>query len=245
MSKRRTYTWMAATAWIALAGTARAATDDAAALLAKADGFRAGFDSFVTRVRITNSEGERQEVEDFEVSIKGDNSFVRFLSSRGKGQALLMRGDDMWFLLPSVARPVRITPIQRLLGNVSNGDIARQRYAVDYDATRSADETVDGEVCAVLELRARRKGATYARIRYSVRPADGRPVRAEFFLTSGKATKTATFEGLREIAGRPILSRLVIHDVLKTDARSTVEILDIVPRALPDKMFNPVRSEGH
>jgi len=233
-----------AVAFFLLAATG-APSEDGAALLARADQYRSGFDSFVSRVRLTNYEGERVLDEaDYEVSIKDGNSFVRFLSARSKGQALVMRGDDMWFLLPSVSRPVRITPIQRLMGNVSNGDIARLRYADDYTPQVAGEETVDGQPCVQLDLVARRKGATYQRIRYVVRRADGRPLRAEFFLGSGKAMKTATYDGLRPLAGREILTRLVIQDVTNPQSRSTVEILDLAPRALPDKLFNPVRSEG-
>ena len=219
--------------------------DDAARLLARADAFRGGFDSFVTRVRIINYDAERVVDEaEFEVSIKGENSLVRFLSVRSKGQSLLMRGDDMWFFLPAVARPVRITPIQRLLGNVSNGDIARLRLADDYSVTVEGPGEASGQPAIVLDLRAKRKGATYQRVRYFVRPGDGRPLRAEYFLTSGKPIKTATFENLREMAGKPTLTRVVIHDVARPAAKTTIDLITLTSKPLPDKLFSPVRSEG-
>ena len=43
-----------------------------------------------------------------------------------------MLGDDMWVYLPDTSRPVRITPLERLSGDASNGDVARTNYAVDY-----------------------------------------------------------------------------------------------------------------
>jgi outer membrane lipoprotein-sorting protein len=221
------------------------AAPDASRLLERADEFRGGFDSFVTRVRLTNYDAERiVEEAEFEVSIKGDNGLVRFLSVRNKGQSLLMRGDDMWFFLPSVARPVRITPIQRLLGNVSNGDLARLRYALDYDAEIAGESDVDGQRCTILELRAKRKGATYQRVRYLVRTVDAQPVHADYFLTSGKPVKTARFESLRELAGKPMLTRIVIQDVSRPASRTTVETLGIAPKPLPDKLFSPSRAEG-
>jgi len=179
------------------------ATDKATDLLQRADGFRATFDTFVVRVKLSNTEaGHVVDEAEFEVSVKDDNSLVRFLSVRSKGQSMLMRGDDMWLFLPAVARPVRITPIQRLLGNVSNGDLARLRYGTDYAATMDGSAVVDGQECDVLDLRARRRAATYQRVRYFVRTSDARPVRAEYFLTSGKQVKRATFSDLREMAGR-------------------------------------------
>jgi hypothetical protein len=218
---------------------------DAAALLARADSFRGGFDSAVIRVKLTNYEAERvSEEADFEVSVKGENSLVKFLSVRSKGQSLLMRGDDMWFFLPAVARPVRITPIQRLLGNVSNGDLARLRYALDYDATIEGHADVGGVAATVLDLRAKRKGATYQRVRYVIRRSDARPLEAEFFLTSGKPMKTATFGEVREIAGRQTLTRIDIRDAVRNTSRTTVDILSITPREPPDKLFSPVRAGG-
>ena len=221
------------------------ADGDAAKLLALADGFRGGFDSGVVEVKLTNYDVDRVvEEAGFEVFVKGENSLVRFLSVRSKGQSLLMRGDDMWLFLPAVARPVRITPIQRLLGNVSNGDLARLRYALDYDATIEGEAESAGVTCTVLELRARRRGATYQRVRYFVRKDDARPVRAEYFLTSGKAIKTAVFGGLREMGGRPTLTRIEIQDALHPASKTTIDFLRLAPRALPDKLFNPARAEG-
>jgi len=176
------------------------------------------------------------------VSVKGENSLVRFLSVKSKGQSLLMRGDDMWIFLPAVARPVRITPIQRLLGNVSNGDLARLRYAMDYDASIEGDADADGVRCIVLDLRARRKGATYQRVRYFVRKTDSRPVRAEYFLTSGKPIKTATFSELRDMGGRPTLTRIDVRDALQSSSRTTIEFTSVTARSLPDKLFSPSRA---
>jgi outer membrane lipoprotein-sorting protein len=232
-------------AMVAAVAASPRADGDAAKLLALADGFRGGVESGVVQVKLTNYEtGRIVEEAGFEVSVKGDNSLVRFLSVRSKGQSLLMRGDDMWFFLPAVARPVRITPIQRLLGNVSNGDLARLRYAVDYDAAIEGDADAGGVKCTVLDLRARRKGATYQRVRYFVRKADGRPVRAEYFLTSGKPIKTAVFGELRDMGGRPTLTRIEIQDTTRPESKTTIDFVSITPRVLPDKLFSPARSEG-
>lgn len=231
---------------IVLAFTAPVAgREDAAAILARADAFRGGFDSSVIRVKLTNYDGDAPTEEaEYEVSAKGENSLVKFLSVRSKGQALLMRGDDMWFFLPAVARPVRITPIQRLLGNVANGDLARLRYALDYTAAVEGHGSVEGTPATILDLRAKRRGATYQRVRYFVRQSDAQPLRAEYFLTSGKAVKSASFGEPRQMAGRTTLTRIVVRDAVRTSSRTTIEIMTIVPRELPDKMFSPVRAGG-
>jgi hypothetical protein len=229
-------------AWTAVPAPA---PDRAAELLRRSDLFRATFDSFVVRVKIANLDGGRVIDEaEFDVSIKDDNSLVRFLSPRSKGQSLLMRGDDMWLFLPEVARPVRITPIQRLMGNVANGDLARLRYATDYDATLSGEEVVSGEACDVLELRARRGAATYQRVRYSIRKSDARPMRAQYFLGSGKPVKQATFSELKDLGGRPLLSHTVIQDADRPALTTTIDLLAVTVKALPDRLFNIARGEG-
>ena len=69
-------------------------------------------------------------------------------------------------------------------------------------------------------------------------------MRAEYFLTSGKPIKTAAFGELREMGGRPTLTRIEIQDALRPESRTTIDFLSITPRALPDKLFSPVRAEG-
>ena len=212
--------------------------------LEQADEFRGGWPSVVVRTRIDNFDGDRvSETAEFEVLVKGDNSLVRFLSPRTKGQALLMRGDDMWFFLPAVARPVRITPIQRLIGNTSNGDLARLRYADDYTATVAGEETIDGVTCVVLDLQAKRKAATYQRIRYAIREWDSMPVRAEFFVGSGRQLKTAHFEEPKPFAGRTVITRIVIVDQVNARSRTVMTFTSFEPKPIDNKVFNPSRGE--
>lgn len=226
------------------ASVALAQAPDAAKILEQADRYRGGWPSLVVKTRIDNFDGDTlTESADFEVAIKDANSLVRFLSPRNKGQTLLMRGDDMWIYLPAVSRGVRITPIQRLLGNASNGDLARLRYSIDYTPALSGEETVNGVVCVVLELRARRKGATYQRIRYAVRKTDSLPIKADFFLTSGRQAKTAFFEAPKTFAGRQAISRIVIYDELKSRSKTIMVFDHFAPQPLDDKTFHPSRTE--
>ena len=131
---------------------------DADAILKRADTFRNGWPSYVLHVRITNFEGDKSdEVKLYEVSQKGtEKTYVEFMSPREKGQHLLMLGDDMWVYLPDTSRPIRITPLERLSGEASNGDIARTNYAADYSPVFVRTEMVGTEQCNVLELTAKR-----------------------------------------------------------------------------------------
>lgn len=222
-----------------------AATPDADALLKRSDSYRNGWSSYVLHVKITTYESNKPNEERlYEVSQKGtEKTYVDFLSPRDKGRHLLMLGDDMWVYLPDTSRPVRITPLERLSGDASNGDVARTNYSVDYTPTFVRAEKVGADPCYVLELTAKRKGSTYQRILYWVRTEDARPVRAEFYLTSGKHIKSATFDEFATVAGKPQLRRLTLYDEIRHNSRSVLEYSGIAPRELPDKLFYQGRAD--
>ncbi|MGA3046440.1 MAG: outer membrane lipoprotein-sorting protein [Terracidiphilus sp.] len=220
-------------------------TPDAEAVLKRADAFRNGWPSYVLHVKITNFESDKADEEKlYEVSQKGtEKTYVEFLSPREKGQHLLMLGDDMWVFLPDTSRPVRITPLERLFGDASNGDVARTNYAADYTPVFVRTEKVGAEECHVLELTAKRKGATYQRILFWVRVEDARPVRAEFYLTSGKRIKSATFDEYAAVGGKSQLRRMTLYDEIRHNSHSVLEYSGIAPRELPDKLFYQGRTD--
>ena len=233
---------------ISCVGTFRAEESkvvDAETLLKRSDSFRNGWPSYVLKVKITNYESDKSDEEKlYTVSQKGtDRTYVEFMSPRDKGRHLLMLGDDMWIYLPDTSRPIRITPLERLSGDASNGDVARTNYAVDYSPVYLRTEKQGSEQCFVLELKARRKGATYQRILYWLRVEDARPVRAEFFLTSGKHIKTATFDDYAPSAGKMLLRRLTLYDEIRHNSHSVLEYSGATPRDLPDKLFYQGRAD--
>jgi outer membrane lipoprotein-sorting protein len=218
---------------------------DAEALLKRSDTFRNGWPSYVLKVKITNYESDKSDEEKlYTVSQRGaDKTYVEFMSPRDKGRHLLMLGDDMWIYLPDTSRPIRITPLERLSGDASNGDVARTNYAVDYSPVYLRTEKQSSEQCFVLELKAKRKGATYQRILYWLRVEDARPVRAEFFLTSGKHIKTATFDEYAPSAGKMLLRRLTLYDEIRHNSHSVLEYSGAASRDLPDKLFYQGRAD--
>jgi len=218
---------------------------DAGAILKRADTFRNGWPSYVLHVKITNFESDKADEEKlYEVSQKGtEKTYVEFMSPREKGQHLLMLGDDMWVYLPGTSRPMRITPLERLSGDASNGDVARTNYAADYTPVFVRSEKVGTDDCDVLELTAKRKGATYQRILFWVRVEDARPVKAEFYLTSGKHIKSATFDEYMTVGGRNQLRRMTLYDEIRHNSHSVLEYSGIAPRELPDKLFYQGRTD--
>jgi len=99
---------------------------DAQALLKQSDLRRNGWSSYVGRVKITNYEsGKADEEHLYQVPKRGRTRLTWSSSAQGKGHVPADVGDDMWVYLPDTRRPVRITPLERLTGDASNGDVAR------------------------------------------------------------------------------------------------------------------------
>ena len=101
--------------------------------------------------------------------------------------------------------------------------MARTNYAADYTAVYLRTEKVGTVECNVLELTAKRKGATYQRILYWLRAEDARPVKAEFYLTSGKHIKSATFDDYGTIGGKMLLHKLTLYDEIRHNSHSVLE----------------------
>ena len=209
-------------------------------ILQLSDQNRNGWNSYSVITTILNYEdNELKEEGVFDVSVKGlDKTLVKFMNADVKGQYLLMVDDDMWIYMPNTRKPIRITPLQRLMGNASNGDVARTRYAEDYAAKFLREEPVNGKPCYVLELNAKRDGATYKRIEYWVEEETKRPKKAEMYLISGKHYKSIVFDHYEETEGRTLLTQMTITDRLREGRTTVMKYASYAEKQLPEKYFN-------
>jgi len=210
-------------------------------IMERADRIRNPGESYYVLAQITSIRPDAEErVEQYEVFVKGrDKTAVRTIYPKmQRGRNLLMRGYDLWFYLPKIRKPVRISLQQRLLGQVSNGDIVRADFSGDYKASILRTEVIDGLEYYVLDLLARNRRVTYNRIWYWVNKNNHRPLKAEFYTLSDKLLKTCHFTEYKFIAGdyRPV--KMVIEDNLLIGHKSILEYLKIERRNFPDKIFN-------
>ena len=213
---------------------------DATELVQRADAIRFPRESFETLITVTNySGGDAGDVREYKVMSRGNENTIVLTESPAseRGQALLMRGRDLWIFMPTVSQPVRLSLSQRLTGQVANGDLARANFAGDYTAELAETEVVDGEEARVLDLTAAGRGVTYAKVRYWVAVADDRPLKAEFYAVSGRLLKTSRYENFQELAGRLRPTRLVIEDALNEGDYSVLEYTTMEVKKLPERMF--------
>jgi hypothetical protein len=127
------------------AGATRAADPaaDVAALLKAADRWRTGAADLQveTQVNTFNADGTPDKERRYTVFVQDQHrSLVLMRSPAEQGQKVLMLGDDFWLLMPGSQRAMRITPMQKLLGDASTGDIATMNWADDYGGSVVGEE---------------------------------------------------------------------------------------------------------
>lgn len=208
---------------------------DAAGILACSDAYRNALDSFSIDVELTSFEGSRSESSRFRVYGKGtDRSVVEFVApAADRGRFLLMLRDAMWIYMPSASRPIRISPLQRLMGQASNGDLARTSFSVDYLARSVSQE---GQAW-LIELEAKDPAVAYKHVRLWVDRTSCEPRRADFHVASGKLLKRAHYRQFGMMAGRRVVTEVEIEDMLRAGNRTVMRYANLVPRPNPDKMF--------
>lgn len=209
-------------------------------LLAAADAIRFPRESFQAEIIVANyRDGDLDEERRYRVLSRGNENTIVLTTEPAseRGQALLMRGRDLWIYMPSVSQPIRLSLSQRLTGQVANGDLARANFAGDYNASYLRPDSREGRPVHVLELLAEGKGITYDRVHYWVDAETSQPVYAEFFARSGRLLKTMRYADFEMLAGALRPTRLVIDDALKAGRQSVLSYDSMALRDLPEQIF--------
>jgi hypothetical protein len=240
-----------------------------ATLLKASDKFRMSADNLQvdTLIQIQNADGTPDKERRYKVFAQaGRKSLVLMQSPAEAGQKVLMLGDDFWLLMPNSQRPLRITPMQKLLGDASTGDIATMSWAEDYTgklvgeegceppATTSANAagvapTAGGvaptptqkpsQACLHLSLNAARKGVTYQRIELWLGKTRHEPVRADLYVLSDKLAKQARFV-MDKPTAPTMVTEMVLTDQVSNHKTTHVTYLDRKERVVPPEWLNPM-----
>jgi outer membrane lipoprotein-sorting protein len=225
-------------------GTVQAEERTVKDILQHADRARGNVEGIVWNIGITTNEEGKDETRGMTVTVKGNNTLARYTSPPTLNDRMVLMVDrNMWFIRSGLKKPVSISPRQKLMGDAANGDIASTNYAEDYRGVLSGDETIKGEACYVLDLKAANKNVTYDRIRYWVSKDRLVGVKAEFFTLSGKLFKMAEFKYDNRVRTPdnediPFVSELVIRDAIQKDKVTTLTYSHIRVQTVPDSTFN-------
>jgi len=208
------------------------------ALVTAAERYRGLAESYVLNGRIeTRQNGVQDKVQPYQLLAGTDRkSLVIFTGGINQGQKVLLQDQQFWLQLPGSRRPLRITPMQKLLGEASSGDVASLSWSADYQATLASEQPHANE--QVLELSANRAGLSYQRIRLVIAASDQFPLRAEFYVGSGKLAKQATFVR-GPLNGQDRVIAMQLTDKLQSKAITVLHYDSVTPQQLPARLFNP------
>ncbi len=220
--------------------------------------------SFVVFVEVKSlsSDGRAKEEEDkAQVFLDNTNQATVFLlSNKSKRQKVLLLNDAVWFHSPNLQKPVRITAQQRVMGNVSFGDIGKMRLYGDYIVEKiekdiilpkgkafEKDKTGYNKLI-LLHLKAKTASAPYPSIRLWIDEVDNKPFIAEYLLKSGKAIKYAWFDLPEQYQNTDkkeeeeevnlfFIQKITILDAILLNKIDEMKIVKVTPKEISKSIF--------
>jgi len=181
-------------------------------------------------------DGRKKEYTLFTIKKGMDKVASVFLAPASeKGRSTLRLGDNMWFYIPNVGKPIRITSLQSVVGGVfNNADILQLDYAAEYNVEK-VEQNGNGYL---LYLKAKTKTVAYDRLKLY---ADGKkqlPVKIECLTEANMLIKTIYFKDVKDFGGG-----IVRPSVIETDSplykgyKSVMIFAKLKARVLKDEAF--------
>ncbi len=169
------------------------------------------------------------------------DSRVTMLDTRSKGQKVLLLREAMWLFVPRTRKAIRITPMQRLMGQASYGDVASLSWAKEYrwdgmPLQSEADTDHPGRMLIRIGLQADRQSATYRRISLWLDASHNHPVKADFYLASGKRMKSAEYH-IELLDHRPFVRSTRFTSPGQSDEYTVLTASDPVEHDFPASLF--------
>ena len=212
-------------------------------LLARVDQQRSIPDlSFV--MQMTSFDGDKQVDSNtlwgFIKGIGSENkSLIAFAEPASvRGRRMLMDGNIVYLLFPKTTNPIRLSPLQVLLGQASNGDVVRTGFSQDYDVTSLTETDRNGVHCYLFSLAVKesRKDVSYRKVTLWVEKESLRPLYAEFS-TGDKLLKQATYADYRPALGKDLPFSVDIHDGDSPQKHTVMTYMKVGQKTVPDTVF--------
>lgn len=209
-------------------------------LLTKADEVRAPGKNFVMDVKVTlRKKGGSETSNRLITRVREYTKSLAIYKEppTQKDQVILMVDNNMWIYFPSTRKPIRISPAQQLLGQVSNADVARVVYSLDYKAESVEEDRVGTDNFLKLSLKAKTEGAAYGSIKLWMNRDSYKLYKAEFYTLAGRLLKTIYYKGFKQLLGKERPTLYEVHDAVKKDEITTMEYLSMKIEDTPDNYF--------
>jgi hypothetical protein len=212
--------------------------------LKKIDESRAFGDEFAFTMKLTSFKGAT-EVDAYELSgyvslddKKQSSSLIYFSKpSDVEGRKMLMKAGDVWMHFPKTRNIIRLTPLQLLLGQVANGDIARISFTADYTAAYDPTSETDSTLSLSLLVKEKSRGTTYGSIVLRVKKNTLQLIDGNFYSNGGKLLKQVKYKGYKKMLGKDFSSTIEISDGINPTSYTIMEYLSVVKKSIPQQYF--------
>ena len=202
---------------------------DGMAILAASDNYRSPFLQSKMEIAINTLKNNAiTDSKTYTVYYDVDKTLVEMTSGRNSGDRALLTNRGMFIAVKKASRPVRITPLQRLIGQASYGDLATLKLTADYTAKILKEE----ENAIVLELNAKSKRATYVKIHLWVNKKNHAPQKAEAFLASGKLFKQISY-----VLKDGQVSKMIYYSPNLKNSQTEMVFKSVEAKKLPKRLF--------
>lgn len=216
---------------------------DATNLLAQADDRRFVPDMNFTLTITATKDGQPVEQSTLwgwvKAGVEGSKALLAFTEpASSRGRKMLMDGPSVYLLFPKTRNPIRLSPLQVLVGQSSNGDVARTGFSQDYDVAELRTEYRGQKACWVFDLTAKaNRTNTYRAVTLWVEKEGMRLVAADFFASGDQLLKHAEYGDYRPVAGKAVPFRLDITDGADPTKKTVMQYEKIGTRPLPSGAF--------
>lgn len=181
-------------------------------------------------------DGKKKEFTLFSVKKGTDKVASLFIAPASeKGRSTLRLGDNMWFYIPNVGKPIRITSLQSVVGGVfNNADILQLDYAAEYDVEKVEEK--GGEY--LLYLKAKTRTVAYDRLKIWADKVKQLPTKIECLTEASMLIKTLYFKDVKDFGGG-----IVRPAVIETDSplykgyKSVMIFAKLRTRSFKDEVF--------
>ena len=181
-------------------------------------------------------DGKKKEFTLFTVKKGTDKVASLFIAPASeKGRSTLRLGDNMWFYIPNVGKPIRITSLQSVVGGVfNNADILQLDYTAEYDVEKVEEK--DSEY--LLYLKAKTKTVAYDKIKIWADKDKKLPTKIECLTEANMLIKTLYFKDVKDFGGG-----IVRPAVIETDSplykgyKSVMIFAKVKKKTFKDEVF--------
>ncbi len=195
-------------------------------------------ESFEMYRKLINVEpdGKKKEYTLFSVKKGVDKVAALFIAPASeKGRSTLRLGENMWFYIPNVGKPIRITSLQSVVGGVfNNSDILQLDYTAEYDVEKVEEK--GGEY--LLFLKAKTKTVAYDRLKIWADKGKLLPTKIECLTEANMLIKTLYFKDHKDFGGGIVRPAVVETDSpLFKGYKSVLIYAKVKQRTFKDEVF--------